>query len=127
MYACAAAIHCGSRAGGYRYSDYDTTGTTNTYKFEVQYAPIQDARLRFSFDRAIRAPNLIELFVAPSYGQEAVVGTDPCAGLPTATLVQCQHTGVTPAQYACDRGQQHYPVRVRSVRSGDRGEHPAEA
>jgi outer membrane receptor protein involved in Fe transport len=85
---------------GYRYSNYDTTGSTNTYKFEVQYAPTRDARLRFSYDRAIRAPNLIELFVAPSYGQENVVGTDPCAGVPTATLVQCEHTGVTPAQYA---------------------------
>jgi outer membrane receptor protein involved in Fe transport len=84
---------------GYRYSNYDTTGSTNTYKFEVQYAPIRDARLRFSYDRAIRAPNLIELFVAPSYGQENVVGNDPCAGVPTATLVQCEHTGVTPAQY----------------------------
>ncbi|MGP8034013.1 MAG: TonB-dependent receptor domain-containing protein [Steroidobacteraceae bacterium] len=84
---------------GYRYSNYDTTGTTNTYKFEVQYAPLQDARLRFSFDRAVRAPNLIELFLAPSYGQEDVFGVDPCAGVPTATLVQCEHTGVTPAQY----------------------------
>lgn len=85
---------------GYRHSNYNTTGSTNTYKFEVQYAPIRDARLRFSFDRAIRAPNLIELFLAPSYGQENVVGTDPCAGTPTATLAQCEHTGVTPAQYA---------------------------
>jgi len=84
---------------GYRYSNYDTTGTTNTYKFEVQYAPIQDARLRFSFDHAVRAPNLVELFLAPSYGQEAVFGVDPCAGVPTATLVQCERTGVTPAQY----------------------------
>ena len=85
---------------GYRYSDYNTTGSTNTYKFEVQYAPIRDARLRFSFDRAIRAPNLIELFLAPSYGQENVVGTDPCAGTPTATLEECERTGVTPAEYA---------------------------
>jgi outer membrane receptor protein involved in Fe transport len=85
---------------GYRYSDYNTTGSNNTYKFEVQYAPIQDARLRFSFDRAVRAPNLIELFLAPSYGQEGVFTTDPCAGIPTATLVQCEHTGVTPAEYA---------------------------
>ncbi len=84
---------------GYRYSNYDTTGSTNTYKFEVQYAPIRDARLRFSFDRAVRAPNLIELFVAPSFGQENVIGTDPCAGVPTASLVQCEHTGVTAAQY----------------------------
>ena len=85
---------------GYRYSSYNTTGSTNTYKFELQYAPVQDARLRFSFDRAIRAPNLIELFVAPSYGQESVLGTDPCAGKPTASLAQCEHTGVTPAEYA---------------------------
>lgn len=85
---------------GYRYSDYNTTGTTNTYKFEVQYAPIRDARLRFSLDRAIRAPNLIELFVAPSYGQESVLGTDPCAGAPTASLQECERTGVTPAEYA---------------------------
>ncbi len=84
---------------GYRYSNYNTTGTTNTYKFEVQYAPIQDARLRFSFDRAVRAPNLIELYLAPSYGQENVFGTDPCAGVPTLSPVQCQRTGVTAAQY----------------------------
>jgi hypothetical protein len=63
---------------GYRYSNYNTAGVTNTYKFEVQYAPIEDARLRFSFDRAVRAPNLIELFNAASYGQEASVGVDPC-------------------------------------------------
>jgi outer membrane receptor protein involved in Fe transport len=85
---------------GYRFSDYNTTGTTNTYKFEVQYAPIQDARLRFSFDRAVRAPNLLELFLAGSYGQENVFTTDPCAGTPTATLAQCEHTGVTPSEYA---------------------------
>jgi len=87
---------------GYRYSNYSTSGATNAYKFEVQYAPIQDARLRFSFDRAVRAPNLIELYLAPSFGQENVLGVDPCAGAPTATLEQCEHTGVTPAQYAVD-------------------------
>jgi iron complex outermembrane receptor protein len=86
---------------GYRYSDYSTTGSTNTYKFEVQYAPIQDTRLRFSFDRAVRAPNLIELFLEPSYGQETVFGADPCAGAPAANLlVACERTGVTPAQFA---------------------------
>jgi iron complex outermembrane recepter protein len=84
---------------GYRYSDYNTTGSTNTYKFELQYAPIQDARLRFSFDRAVRAPNLLELFLQGSYGQEAVFTTDPCAGVPTASKTQCEHTGVSPTQY----------------------------
>jgi iron complex outermembrane receptor protein len=84
---------------GYRYSDYSTTGSTNTYKFEVQYAPIQDVRARFSFDRAVRAPNLIELFVAPSFGQEDVVGSDPCAGVPSASYAECKNTGVTAAEY----------------------------
>ena len=28
-----------------------------------------------------------------------VVRRDPCAGIPTASLVECEHTGVTPAQY----------------------------
>ena len=27
------------------------------------------------------------------------MGTDPCAGVPSATLVQCMRTGVTAAQY----------------------------
>jgi iron complex outermembrane recepter protein len=90
---------------GYRYSDYSTAGKTNTFKFELQYAPVQDVRLRFSFDRAVRAPNLIELYNPQSYGQTTAVTSDPCA--PTnngataavATLAACEHTGVTPAQY----------------------------
>ncbi len=90
---------------GYRYSDYSTAGETNTFKFEVQYAPISDARLRASFDRAIRAPNLIELYNPPSYGVNPAVGVDPCAPTnagatrATASLAACEHTGVTAAQY----------------------------
>ncbi|HEV7447008.1 MAG TPA: TonB-dependent receptor, partial [Steroidobacteraceae bacterium] len=85
---------------GYRYSKYSTAGHTNAYKFEVQYAPLDDVRFRASFERAIRAPNLIELFTPPSYGQQGFLGLDPCAGAnPTAPLDQCAHTGVTPGQY----------------------------
>jgi len=85
---------------GYRYSNYSTSGAVNSYKFEVQYAPLDDIRLRASFERAIRAPNLIELFVPQIYGQSSQVGTDPCAGAnPVASLAQCMHTGVTAAQY----------------------------
>jgi iron complex outermembrane receptor protein len=94
---------------GYRWSNYNTAGVTNTYKFEVQYAPIKDARMRFSFDRAVRAPNLVELYNAPSIGQETNVGIDPCAPVfnastgtyapPTASLAQCARSGVTAEQY----------------------------
>lgn len=85
---------------GYRWSHYSTAGTTNTYKFELQYQPVHDVRIRGSFDRAVRAPNLIELFNPQSYGQESFVTTDPCAGAaPAASFAECAHSGVTAAQY----------------------------
>jgi outer membrane receptor protein involved in Fe transport len=83
---------------GYRRSDYTTAGVTNTYKFEVQYAPIEDYRFRLSYDRAVRAPSVAELYTPPIVGL-AQIGNDPCAPPIIYTLVQCQRTGVTAAQY----------------------------
>jgi iron complex outermembrane recepter protein len=83
---------------GYRRSDYTTAGVTNTYKFEVQYAPIADYRFRASYDRAIRAPSVAELFTPPIVGL-ATIGNDPCAPPITFSLIQCERTGVTAAQY----------------------------
>jgi outer membrane cobalamin receptor len=92
---------------GYRYSDYSLAGSVDTQKFEVQYAPIQAFRLRASYQRAIRAPSLIELFNPELVGQ-IQFGNDPCAPFfdddnqlqaATAPLSQCINTGVTPAQY----------------------------
>jgi outer membrane receptor protein involved in Fe transport len=90
---------------GYRYSVYSTAGVTNTYKFNVQFAPISDLRLRASYDRVMRAPNLVELYTPLSYAFSNVINTDPCA--PTnggathaaASLSQCLHTGISAAQY----------------------------
>jgi iron complex outermembrane recepter protein len=83
---------------GYRRSDYSTAGVTNTDKFEVQYAPIADYRFRASYDRAIRAPSVAELFTPPIVGLTTVV-PDPCAPPISFTLLQCERTGVTAAQY----------------------------
>jgi len=105
---------------GYRWSNYNTAGVTNTYKFEVQYAPIQDAKMRFSFDRAVRAPNLIELFVAPSFGQEQVLTSDPCAGVPhrhVGAMLAHRSDGGTVRQWS--HGQCHTAVRVRPVWTSD--------
>jgi iron complex outermembrane recepter protein len=84
---------------GYRYSKYNLSfGSTNTYKFGVQYAPVSDIRLRLGYNRAVRAPNIQELFLQPRVQLDGV--TDPCAGTtPSATLAQCQLSGVTPAEY----------------------------
>src|SRR5262249_11652503 len=87
---------------GYRYSVYSTAGATNTYKADLQFAPVSDMRLRASFEHVVRAPNLIELYTPLSYGT-AGIGGDPCASNgatpATASLSQCMHMGVTAAQY----------------------------
>ena len=83
---------------GYRHSDYTTVGSTNTYKLELQYAPTVDYRFRGSYDRAIRAPSVVELFNPPDVGL-ILFGLDPCAPPISFTLLQCERTGVTAAQY----------------------------
>ncbi len=93
-------------SAGYRYSNYkvsDNTFNTNTYKVAAELAPVKDIRFRASYNRAVRAPNIIELFYPQAV---ALSGTnDPCAGpSPAPTLAQCQLTGVTAAQYGSVRG-----------------------
>ena len=83
---------------GYRYSDYSTNVKTHTYKFELQYAPIADYRFRASYDKAIRAPSVIELY-NPQLVALIQYGNDPCAPPITFTLQQCLRTGVTATQY----------------------------
>jgi len=89
--------------GGYRYSDYTTGVTADTYKVGLEWAPVSDIRFRASFNRAIRAPNIVELFNPQAVTNTSEVSVDPCApngGAPaTATLAQCMRTGVTAAQY----------------------------
>jgi len=49
---------------GYRYSKYTLGFTTNTYKFGVEWAPVEDIRFRGNFNQSVRAPNISELFSA---------------------------------------------------------------
>ncbi len=91
---------------GYRYSDYSTGFTTDTYKAGLDWAPIDALRFRGSFQRAVRAPNVGELYSSQTV---ALDGTeDPCAGdpndndpdnNPTATAAQCALTGLDPSLY----------------------------
>ncbi|WP_298019405.1 TonB-dependent receptor, partial [uncultured Parasphingopyxis sp.] len=84
--------------GGYRLSDYNTSGTSHTYTGGVEIAPMEGIRLRGVYARAVRAPNIVELFSPQSIGLFG--GVDPCSGAtPTATLAACQNTGVSAAQY----------------------------
>lgn len=91
--------------GAYRYSDYDTGFQTDTYKLGLNWSPVRSLRLRGSYQRAVRAPNVIELFSSQSLfevelTENANGSFDPCAGdTPFASPEQCARTGVTSAQY----------------------------
>jgi outer membrane receptor protein involved in Fe transport len=83
----------------YRYSDYSTDKETDTYKFAGEWSPIPALRFRASFQRAIRVGNVNELF-RPAQGGLQLNTVDPCQGQnPTATLEQCQRTGLSVSQY----------------------------
>lgn len=103
-------------AGQYRYSDYDNSGngTTNSFStdaFGVQltWSPVEDLTLRGQFQRAVRAPNVIELYTGQNTGLPNLNSSqnslgeqiyDPCAtSAPTASQSACANTGVTAAQY----------------------------
>jgi len=81
--------------GSYRYSDYDTGKTTNTFGFGAEWNPIKEVKLRASIQQAVRAPNVVELFL-PQGLNLFTLNADPCGGPngTSATLAQCQRTGL---------------------------------
>jgi iron complex outermembrane receptor protein len=107
--------------GAYRRADYSTAGKVNTYKGGLEYKPVEDATLRLSYQRAIRAPSVSEAFSPQALGLFA--GSDPCAGANLAgggpgvpTAAQCANSGVTQAQY--DAGVNGTPGAIADCSSG---------
>jgi iron complex outermembrane recepter protein len=97
---------------GYRYSSYNLGFKTNTFKFGVEWSPIQEIRLRGSFARAVRAPNVVELYQPGQVNLDGSYTVDPCAGSkPVYSATQCARTGVLPGQYgniSPNAGGQYY-------------------
>ncbi len=63
---------------GYRYSDY-LSGGVSTYKADLDWTLVRGVRLRGGYERAIRAPNVVEYF-NPAVATAALLGGsgDPC-------------------------------------------------
>ena len=112
--------------GAYRRSEYESDDLlngvsggefgTNTFSIGLSWVPVEDIRLRGQFQRAIRAPNIGELFLPQNTNLQSL--TDPCAGflpqinpldqVPTATAAQCANTGLDPSLFGAvppDSGQ----------------------
>ena len=73
--------------GAARYSKYSTVGGVWTYNIGAEWQPIKDLRFRGMYAKAVRAPNISELFSQPS--QTFATVSDPCnnngLGLTNAT------------------------------------------
>ena len=82
-----------------RYSDYSTSGGVEAYKIGGEWAVNDQFRIRGNYNRAVRAPNIGELF-AP-IGENFPGAVDPCsaAGEPSSAVAAiCTATGVPAAQ-----------------------------
>ena len=86
--------------------------SVDTYSVGATWSPNDQIRFRAQYQRAIRAPNVFELFNPQNTNLSSL--TDPCSGFagtaeaPTASAAQCANTGVTAAQYGAippDSGQ----------------------
>ncbi|HZF25633.1 MAG TPA: TonB-dependent receptor [Steroidobacteraceae bacterium] len=85
-----------SLEAGYRYSDYSLGFNTDTYKFGLNYSPVDSIRFRGSYQRAVRAPNIQELFLQTRVQLDGQ--SDPCAGAVDASGLVA--SGATRAQCA---------------------------
>jgi len=47
---------------GVRFSDYSTAGSVTSYKIGGEWLPVEGFKIRGLFQRAVRAPNILELF-----------------------------------------------------------------
>ncbi|MEQ8858739.1 MAG: TonB-dependent receptor [Pseudomonadales bacterium] len=88
--------------GAVRFSDYSTVGNTTAWEGRFELAPIDQVMLRGSISRAVRAPNVDELF-DPGTQTFAQVN-DPCAGVtattPGTTAANCRSIPAIAARIA---------------------------
>ncbi|WEK56699.1 MAG: TonB-dependent receptor [Candidatus Brevundimonas phytovorans] len=64
----------------YRHSEYELGGGTDSWKIGGDWAPVSSVRFRASAQRAVRAPNVIELFTAQGFNLFDL-DNDPCDDL----------------------------------------------
>ncbi|RVT42406.1 TonB-dependent receptor [Sphingobium algorifonticola] len=62
---------------GIRYSDYSTTGTSTTWKAGGSWEPVEGFKFCGMYQRAVRSPNIQELFQSPVTGLSSLA-VDPC-------------------------------------------------
>lgn len=82
-----------------RISDYSVTGSVTSYEADVRWRPFEQLLFRGSYQRAVRAPNIGELFQPPQ-GNQLVIGTPPSALGDPCDVRSSARTGPNGAQVA---------------------------
>ncbi|MEE4108358.1 MAG: TonB-dependent receptor [Halieaceae bacterium] len=119
---------------GYRYSDYDFGPTTDTYKIAGSWQVYDDLKLRGSYQRAVRAPNIVDLF-RPQVGSLFPLGQEPCekanpgdnVSIEGFTFEQCARTGVTRAQWDLGGPVSNPASQYNDIEGGSPDLNPEEA
>ncbi|HEY0682900.1 MAG TPA: TonB-dependent receptor [Steroidobacter sp.] len=62
----------------FRRSDYSTSGSVDSYEGDIKWTPVPGLLVRGGYQRAVRAPNIGELFAADS-GAQIAFGTPPAS------------------------------------------------
>jgi len=87
---------------GYRFSDYNLSESTDTYKVALKWEPVETLSVRGSYNRAIRAPNINELFLPqqesfPQYSDPCNSNSSFRTGASAAQVIAlCQSQGIPP-------------------------------
>ncbi len=92
-----------------RMSDYSVSGRVNSYEFDARWRPVDPFLVRASYQRAVRAPNIGELF-APQQATQLVIGTPPAAIGDPCDVRSTARTGPNGAQVAALCVQQGIPL-----------------
>ena len=83
----------------FRAEDYSTAGSVESYKIAGEWAPVDQLRFRASFNTAVRAPSITELFSPQGEGFPS--SNDPCSGAgftgDAGLRALCEATGVPAA------------------------------
>ncbi|MEX0299152.1 MAG: TonB-dependent receptor plug domain-containing protein [Kordiimonas sp.] len=106
-----------------RYADYSTSGGNTSWKFGGEWQPIDDLRFRGTYGKAVRTPNISELFT-PQF-QTFFSSYDPCYDTEIASLsdeaaksrriANCAATGVPNA----DTREQIYTHSIEGLGGGN--------
>ncbi len=93
--------------GAGRVANYSTVGTVYSWNVTATWMPVEDIRIRGTYSKSVRAPNVGELFAGRSQTFPAGL-TDPCRGITTADTsalaVNCRAAPGVTANLAANAG-----------------------